>query len=229
MNTLFLLRIVLNCMAAGLLLFAFAYYWQGNGAHELAGLGMFLLLIAHNLFHRRWFATLSKKTIRARGPFNLALTFVLLAGMLALLGTSMMISETLFASWRLADDFTARQIHAGLAYWLLLVVAVHLGLRWPMLMTFGRKLAGIARPNRARTALLRMVTAAIAVQGLFSAAVLDLRTRLLFQMSLDWWNFEQSVAGFFLHCTAVAGLCMCLAYYTTQWSQGRTVQAVTRA
>lgn len=221
MNAVFLLRLVLDCIAAGLLLFAFAYFWQGNTAHELAGIGMFLLLVVHNVFHRRWFASLSNGSIERRGGFNVALTFVLLAGMLALLGTSLVISETLFAGLRLDDDFTARQVHAGIAYWLLLVVAVHLGLRWPLLMGVARKLLGITRASTLRTWALRLIALVIAVQGVDSAMALGLRSRLLFQMSLDWWNFEESVAGFFGHCMAVAGLCMFLTYYTTQWLQRR--------
>lgn len=221
MNPVFLLRLVLDCIAAGLLLFAFAYFWQGNASHELAGIGMFLLLVVHNIFHRRWFANLSKGPRERRGTFNIALTFVLLVGMLALLGTSLVISETLFAGLRLDDDFTARQIHAGIAYWLLVVVAIHLGLRWPLLMAVTRKLLGIVAPNAARTAVLRLLAIGIAVQGVFSALALNLRSRLTFQMSLDWWNFEESVAGFFVHSLAVMGLCACLTHYAMQWLQRR--------
>ena len=217
MNPVFLLRLVLDLAAAGLLLFAFAYYWQGNTAHELAGTSMFVLIVDHNIFHRRWFAALAKGPRQRRGRFNIALTMVLLAGMLALLGTSLVISETLFAALRLADDFTARQIHAGIAYWLLVIVAIHLGLRWPLLMAVTSKLLGIKKPNAVRTAVLRLVAIGIAVQGVYSAGALNLRSRLLFQLSLDWWNFEESVAGFFGHCAAFAGLCMFVTYYAVQW------------
>ena len=217
MNPVFLLRLVLDLAAAGLLMFAFAYYWQGNTAHELAGTGMFVLSVVHNIFHRRWFAALAKRPRPRRGRFNIALTMVLLAGMLALLGTSLVISETLFAALRLADDFTARQIHAGIAYWLLVIVAIHLGLRWPLLMAVTSKLLGIKKPNAVRTALLRLVAIGIAVQGVYSAGALNLRSRLLFQLSLDWWNFEESVVGFFGHCAAFAGLCMFVTYYAVQW------------
>ena len=34
------------------------------------------------------------------------------------------------------------------------------------------------------------------------------------QVSLDWWNFEQSVLGFFGHCAAAAGLLIAASYYT---------------
>ena len=61
------------------------------------------------------------------------------------------------------------------------------------------------------------IAVGIAVQGVYSAGALNLRSRLLFQMSLDWWNFEESVAGFFAHCAAFAGLCMFVTYYAAQW------------
>ena len=214
MNPVFLLRLVLDGLAAGLLLFALAYFWQGNTAHELAGLGMFLLIVIHNLFHRRWFATVAP---RRRGKFNTALTLVLLSGMLALLTSSLVISETVFAKLRLDDDFMARQIHAGIAYWLLVIVAIHLGLRWPLLMAVGGKLLGISATNAARTVVLRTMAIGMAVQGLWSVFALNLHHRLLFQMTLDWWNFEASVAGFFAHCLAIVGLCMFITYYTVQW------------
>ena len=143
MNPVFLFRLVLDCIAVGLLLFAFAYFWQGNAAHELAGIGMFLLVVVHNVFHRRWFAALAKGPRASLGKFNIAVTLVLMATMLTLLVSSLVISETLFADLRLADDFTVRQFHASIAYWLLVVVAIHLGLRWPMLMAIARKQFGI--------------------------------------------------------------------------------------
>jgi hypothetical protein len=216
-NRVFLLRLVLDGLATGLLLFAFAYFWQGNAAHELAGTGMFLLLVVHNIFHRRWFTTLAKKPRARRGKFNIALTLVLLTGMLALLASSLLISETLFAGLRLDDDFTVRQIHAGIAYWLLVIVAIHLGLRWPLLMGTARRLFGITEANVVRTVVLRLVATFIALQGLYSMLALNLRYRLLFQMTLDWWNFEESVAGFFGHCLAIVGLGIFLTHYTMQW------------
>ncbi|MBB6557476.1 hypothetical protein HNP48_000140 [Acidovorax soli] len=221
MNSVFLLRLVLDSVAAGLLLFAFAYFWQGNASHEWAGIGMFAVLIVHNAFHRRWFASLTQVPRAKRGKFNVALTLVLLVGMLALLGTSLVISETLFAGLRLDDDFTLRRVHAGIAYWLLIVVFIHLGLRWPLLMAVARKLFGFQESNAARTAILRLVAAGIALQGVFSALALNLPARLLFQISLDWWNFEESVAAFFLHCMAIAGLCMFLTHYSMLWAQRR--------
>jgi hypothetical protein len=216
-NPVFLFRLVLDGIAVGLLLFAYAYFWQGNASHELVGIALFLMVLVHNVFHRRWFAALVKGTRASPGKFNIAVTLVLITTMLTLLVSSLVISETLFADFRLADDFSARQFHASIAYWLLLVVAIHLGLRWPMLMAIARKQFGIVKPNLARTTALRLVAIGLAVQGTSSMLALNLDDRLLFQMSLDWWNFEESVAGFFGHCLAVVGLFMFVTYYAMQW------------
>jgi len=217
MNPIFALRLVLDGIAVGLLLFAFSYHWLGNATHEVAGIGMFMLLVVHNLFHRRWYSTLSTSGRARRGGFNLALTGVLLAGMLALLASSLVISETLFAGWRMDDDFTARQVHAGIAYWLLLIVAVHLGLRWPMLMAVGRTMFGIQGTHVLRSVILRSIAIAIAVQGLCSMVALNLHNRLLFRVSLDWWNFEESAVAFFGHCLAIVGLWVFATHHAMHW------------
>ena len=114
-----------------------------------------------------------------------------------------------------------RQIHTLAAYWVLVIVAIHLGLRWPMLMGVARNLFGIRKPNALRTLALRMIASGVALCGVWSSAVLGLQGKLLMQMTLDWWNFEESVAGFFAHCVAVAGLFAFLTHYVMKWIQYR--------
>ena len=212
MNRLFLLRLAFDLTAASLLLIGLAYWWLGNVAHEVAGTAMFVLLVVHNVFNRRWYGTVAR-TREPRGLVNVGLTFLLLAGMLALLVTSVLISNILagfLPSW---GGFTVRQIHTFAAYWVLVIVSIHLGLRWPMIMGVARSLLGIATPSPARTLALRALAAVIAIHGIWSSFALGIGTKLSMQVTLDWWNFEESVAGFFLHWLAIAGLFIALTYY----------------
>ena len=220
MNRLFLLRLAFDLTAASLLLIGLAYWWLGNVAHEVVGTAMFVLLVVHNVFNRRWYGTVAR-TREPRGLINVGLTFLLLAGMLALLVTSVLISNTLagfLPSW---GGFTVRQIHTFAAYWVLVIVSIHLGLRWPMIMGVARSLLGIATPSPARTLALRALAAVIAIHGIWSSFALGIGTKLAMQVTLDWWNFEESVAGFFIHCVAIAGLYMFLTYYTINRLQQR--------
>jgi hypothetical protein len=206
-------RLLLDFASASLLLFGLSYWWLGNAAHELAGTAMFLLLILHNVFNRRWWGRLPKARREARGLFNIAVTLLLLGTMLALLLTSILISNTLSGVLSAFGGFTVRQIHTLAAYWALVIVAVHLGLRWPIIMSAVRGLLGIGGPSKARPAVLRVVAAAVAAHGVWSSCVLGLGTKLTMQVSLDWWNFEESVAAFFVHCLAIAGLYIALTHY----------------
>ncbi|MER8825187.1 DUF4405 domain-containing protein [Mesorhizobium sp. M0938] len=129
---------------------------------------MFLLLIVHNLFNRRWYGTIPKARREARGLFNIVVTFLLMLAMLALLVTSVSISNALSGVMSAYGGFTVRQIHTLAAYWVLLIVSVHLGLRWPMLMGVARKLTGISQPNAIRTLLLRVMAVAVAIHGVWS-------------------------------------------------------------
>jgi hypothetical protein len=66
-----------------------------------------------------------------------------------------------------------------------------------------------------------VLAAGIAMVGVWSSFALGLGTKLAMQVTLDWWNFEESVAGFFIHCVAIAGLYMAVTYYATSWIQQR--------
>lgn len=231
MNRLYLSRLWLDGLTAGLLLLGFAYWWLGNVIHEVAGTAMFLLLIAHNVFNRRWWGGIPRTRREPRSLFNVGVTFVLLGAMLALLVTSVLISNALSPFLPPWGGFTVRQIHTLAAYWVLIIVAIHLGLRWPMLMGVARNLFGIRTPSGLRTLALRVVALGIALHGVWSCTVLGLGGKLSMQMTLDWWNFEESVAGFFAHCAAIVGLVMVVTYYglklvqRTQTSTSRTTPA----
>ncbi len=213
MNRLFLTRLWLDGLTAALLLLGFAYWWLGNAVHELAGTAMFLLIIAHNVFNRRWWSGIPRTRREPRSLFNVGVTFALLIAMLVLLATSVLISNALAPYLPPWGGFTVRQIHTLAAYWILIIVAIHLGLRWPLLMGVARNLFGIKRTNPLRTLMLRAIAGTIAIHGVWSFVQLGLGTKLSMQMTLDWWNFEEAVAGFFIHCAAVAGLVMVITYY----------------
>lgn len=221
MNSVFLVRLMLDLIAASLLVFGLSYWWLGNIAHELAGTAMFLLLIIHTIFNRRFYSTITRTRREARGLFNVAVTLALLVAMLVLLVTSVLISNALSGFMSPFGGFTVRQIHTLAAYWALVIVAVHLGLRWPMIMGAARKVFSISRSNALRDWALRIVAVTIALHGVWSSFVLGMGTKLSMQVSLDWWNFEESVAGFFIHCVAIAGLYIFLTYYAIRWLQRR--------
>ena len=225
MNRTFLLRLVFDFIAAGLLLVGLAYYWLDNTVHEIVGTGMFLLIIVHNVFNRRWYKTIPKSRHEARGLINSSTILLLAATMLVLLVTSLMISRTVFSFLPFSGGFSTRQVHILVAWWALIIVSLHLGMRWSMLMNVARNLFAVKGTSTARTAALRVIAAVVAIQGIRSSFDLGMGSKLTAQISIDFWDFNESTVGFFVHVVAIAGLYMSIAHYTMKWLQSRKRKA----
>ncbi|MBX4862451.1 hypothetical protein G9X64_01065 [Rhizobium sophorae] len=205
-------RLLMNAVAGGLLLAALAYDWLGNLAHELIGTAMFALLIFHNTFNRRWYGSTARKGGRnLRGWLNIVTIGALAATVLSLLVTSLIISRS----------FGARQLHAQAAYWTLVIVAVHIGMRWAMIMASMRAWLRLRAPSVGRTWILRALALAVAAYGVHSWMVMGTGSRLMAEMTLNLWNFEEAALRFFLHQGAIVALFVCLGHYATSLMQLR--------
>jgi hypothetical protein len=210
---------MLDFVAVGLLLAALAYWWLDNRTHELIGTAMFLLVIVHNVFNRWWYGTIRKGRRAPRGLMTTVLNLSLLAVMLTLLITSLMISRDLFVFMSLDGSFTVREIHKLASYWAMIIVSIHLGLHWSMVMGAVRGALGVAKGNWGRTLALRMIAAAVVACGVDSSFEMTIGLKLVLQPTLDMWDFEASTLGFFAHYAAIVGLYAVLAHYVVTWMQ----------
>ena len=221
MKYLFLIRLGLDFTAAGLLLVALAYYWLNNAVHEVIGTGIFLLLIAHNIFNRRWWGGAARQRRDPPNVITTAMNLSLLITMLTLLVTSVIISQTVFSFLPIRSDGTSRQIHAAAAYWAMVIVAIHLGWHWHMITAVVSNRLGITTPSPLRTSVLRVLAVGLAAFGAMSWLEVDVSSKLLMQMSLVGWDFATSTPAFFLHHVAIVGLCASVAHYAMMFSRNK--------
>lgn len=213
------MRLALDFIAVGLLLAALAYWWLDNRTHELIGTAMFLLVIVHNVFNRWWYGTIRKGRRAPRALMTTVLNLSLLAVMLTLLITSLMISRDVFGFLALDGGFTLREIHKLVSYWAMIIVSIHLGLHWSMVMGAVRGALGVAKGNGGRTLALRMIAAAIVACGVDSSFEMTIGSKLVLQPTLDMWDFEASTLGFFARYASIIGLYAVLAHYAVAWMQ----------
>jgi hypothetical protein len=64
-----------------------------------------------------------------------------------------------------------------------------------------------------RSSLLRIVVLILAVLGIEGYFEMAFGTKLLLTYSLDMWDFNESVIGFFMNYVAIVALIAALAYY----------------
>ncbi len=94
-----------------------------------------------------------------------------------------------------------------------MLLAVHLGTRWPMVMNVTRQALGITGTSTLRTWALRAVTAIVAVKGVLATSEMGLGAKLRLQYALDMWDFNESTIGFFVNYLSIIGLYAALTHY----------------
>lgn len=199
-----------------LLLFLMGYQFWGETAHEWAGTLMLLLFIAHHILNAGWY----KNIFRGRyTPIRIIMTVInlaLLVTMLCLMGSGIMMSRHVFSFLSVSSGMgTARLVHMAACYWGFVLMSLHLGLHWGMMMTKMRQSLPSTGPSRIRTVILRIVAAVIAVHGAYVFISRNLITYMLLQTQFVFLDFGESPISFYIDYLAMAGLFVWIVYYLT--------------
>ncbi|MBY3233399.1 DUF4405 domain-containing protein [Rhizobium laguerreae] len=222
MTTVFRVRLLLDFVAVGLIIACLAYWWLDNLSHEVFGTALFALVIGHNVFNRRWYGNVRTGRRDATRILNIFTIICLAIAMLVMLSTSLLISRDLFSFLALDGAFAVREIHMFAGYWTLLIIAIHLGTRWMVVMNTIRSTLGLSSPSAARTMALRATAMAIAIWGVRSSLEMAFGSKLTLTYSLDMWDFNESMLGFFINYASIVGLYAALAHYVLSFiSKGR--------
>lgn len=213
MKVIILKRLVLPAAMAALLLLSLAYWWMENLPHEIFGAVLFALLGWHLAVNRIWFRNLLRGRYDTRRMITPVLHLLLIANMLVLLVTSVVISKSVFEFLPIPDSIYLRDVHWFAAYWVMVIVGVHLGLHWSRVIGVVRATLRLSPRNSARTLVLRIAAALLAGFGVWSFSVLSVWGKLTFTYSLDFWDFTATVTPFFGHWAGVVSLPAIMAHY----------------
>lgn len=206
-------RFLLPASMAVLLMLALAYWWLDNGPHEIFGTAIFGLLAWHLSINRRWFLKLRTGRYDARRWAVVVIHIWLVINMAVLFVTSVLISRSVPSLIQLTNNVSVIEFHWFSAYWVAIIIAVHVGSHWMRVMA---KAATVFRlsPSRIRAVVLRLGAVILLVLGAWSFAVLGVSTKLMFGYSIEFWDFTTSVTPFFAHWTAVVAGVAVLSHYT---------------
>lgn len=213
MNRRLLKRLALDAFMLALILLEFAYGLTGSMVHELIGLAMLQLFLLHGGLNWQWISSLLKGRYNAFRMLNVSVNALLLIASLVMMVSGMVNSELLFSATGVELELIPREVHTAAAYWFLILMAVHLGLHWKMVLSEARSLAGLAEPSRLGRLALKLSAAGIVVAGVQSSFARGVLGKLTAYYSFDYWDFDASIAGFFLQYLAIVGLYATLAYY----------------
>lgn len=194
------------------LLLLMAYELIGKAAHEWIGVSIFVLFVLHHILNGKWSRNLLKGKYT---PFRIWQTVLVLLVLISMIGS--MISGIILSKY--AFDFLsirsgqswARTVHLLCSYWGFVVMSLHLGLHWSMVMGMAKKQHGALL--RFRVWVFRAAATVIAVYGVFALVHREIGSYMFLKNEFVYFNFKEPLVLFFLDYLTVMGLFVFLGHY----------------
>lgn len=212
-----MLKMGIDLVMTVLLLCQMAYMLVGETAHEYLGTVMFVLFILHHLLNRNWYRSLKKGRYGAVRILQTAVNTLVLLCMLGLMVSGVILSREVFAFLPIQGGMGfARILHMLASYWGFVLMSVHLGLHWGMVMGMARRLCRTKEGSAVRTVVLRLLAAAVCIFGICAFVKNNIADYLFQRSQFVFFDMEQPLALFFAEYLAMMGLWACLAYYLSR-------------
>lgn len=206
-------KISIDFVMTILLLLLMARQITGETAHEWLGAGMFLLWVVHHILNFKWHSHLLRGKYT---PFRMVQVIVNLLLFLSMAGTmvsAIILSREVFKFLPISGGIAlARPLHIFGVFWSFVLMALHLGLHWNMVLGMIRKASGPIQSKLLKLAF-RLGGAAAAIYGLYGFLKNQFLSYMFLTTTFVFFDFERPLPLFFTEYLAIMGLFVFLAYY----------------
>jgi hypothetical protein len=216
LNGKLLFRLVNDLAMTFLMLIAMAYYITGNMVHEVIGIVVLLLFSVHNFLNRRWYKAIFKGKFNGRRILQIGINLLFLVTMVLMMVSAVLISSDLFPFIPINNDMMLRQIHVQAAYWGFIIMAVHIGLSWGMIINSVRRMTGITASSPIRTITLRILAVLIVAYGVHSSIEGEMGYKLFIYNPFGWFN-DDSPLWFLIDHLSIMGIYVSGTHYALKF------------
>ena len=193
------------------LLLLMPYGLVGESAHEWIGMGMFALFVAHHILNRKWLLAVGKGKYTPIRMVQTALVGIIFLSMFGSMISGIVLSRHVFAFLPKHGGYElAQQVHILCAYWGFVLMSLHLGMHWNMLLTMARN---HLQPSKIRTWALRIAGYSFAAYGVVTFVRRDVGLYLLLKSHFVFFDYSEPLITFLLDYLAVMGLFVAIGYF----------------
>lgn len=213
-------KMLIDLVMTVCLLFQMAYMLVGNTVHEWMGAGMFLLFLIHHGLNWRWYRNLFRGKYTPARILQTVVNFLVLLCMLGLMVSGVLLSRDVFVFLNVqGHSGTARILHMLSAYWGFLLMSVHIGLHWGMVLGVIRNRAGQKGTSPAKRWGLRAIGAAAGIYGLYGFLKHDIVSYLFLRSLFVFFDGSQPLWLFLIEYLAIMCLWAQIACYLARGLQ----------
>ena len=212
-NKRFTVKILIDIGMTVCLLLLMPYSLFGETVHEWIGMAMLVLFISHHILYRKWLLSIGKGKYNVFRVIQTVLVIIMLIFMMGSMVSGILLSNHIFKWIKISGTYVvARQIHMFCAYWGLVVMSLHLGFHWNIIVTMAGRLW--EHPSAIRKWVSRFVAVIIAGYGLYAFYRRQIGGYLLMRMHFVFYDYKEGVFPFLLDYLAVMILIAFIGYYS---------------
>lgn len=202
-------RILTDAAMTLALLLLMTYGLIGEAAHEWIGMAMLVLFVLHHILNRRWLLAVRKgryNSVRIVQTVLVTLIFLCMAGSMA---SGILLSRYVFAFLPVHGGELAEKLHLFCAFWGFVLMSVHLGFHWNMVM------AAVRRTGKSPglcTFGMRLLACLWAVYGAASFWDRGVGDYLLLRSHFLFLDFSEPVIFYLLDYLSIMVMFLLLGY-----------------
>ena len=217
MNAKMKIKIIIDALMTVLLLLLMAFQITGQEFHEWLGAGMLILFLAHNILNFKWYRYLLKGRYSIIRVLQVLINFAVLFSMLCLAYSGIVMSHYVFDFVSVKGQMAlARQMHMAASYWGFVLMSVHLGFHWGMVVGILGKIVRKRKIPNIIPWILRIIAVGVAGYGAVCFYKADIVSYLFLKNQFAFFDFEQTVVSVFTEYIAIMGLWVFIGYYSTK-------------
>lgn len=212
MKSKFIAKIFVDIMMTAALLFLMTYELIGQAVHEWIGIVIFILFIVHHILNGKW----SKNILKGKyTPLRTLQTVIVILVLLSMLGA--MISGVILSRHALAflsisgGHSFARTLHMLSVYWGFVLMSLHLGIHWNMMVSAARKF--VKKSSEIYKWILRIFVVIIFGYGMYAFIKRDIGSYMFLKNQFVFFDFEEPLFFFILDYIAIMGFFICIGHY----------------
>ncbi|MCM1330868.1 MAG: DUF4405 domain-containing protein [Ruminococcus sp.] len=209
-------KISLDVIMTALFMAMMAYHVTGSKLHEWLGIVLFILFILHHILNYKWYAGLFKGKWSAARIFAAAVNFLLLAAMVGMMISGVMLSNEVFGFLEIRAGMFGRRLHMLSTSWGYILMSMHIGLHWGMIMGTVKKKIPNGKASRTCGHIGRIIALLVSVYGVRAFISRQLAERLFLLVHFAFFDYSEPAVFFFADYLCIMVLFVAGAYYLSR-------------
>lgn len=210
---------IIDLLMIVILLLLMPYELIGEMTHELLGIWMFALFVVHQILNRQWYKALGKGRYTLSRLISTVVNVFLIFVMVALpLSGIAMAKHIVPFLWADSGKSVVRTIHLLLSHWGYVLMSIHLGFHWSVVIGMIKK---AIESKRWLIWILRVFATIIAGYGVYALISRGFLQYMFLRSRFAFFDYEEPLYLFYADYLAVMTLFVYTGYYLLQLCRGK--------